>query len=251
VTGGPRIGTVLSLPAAMLAELAGQALDLAWIDLEHGALSAADVPALAIALDAAGCEPHVRLARWDTEVLPAVVDAGITGVVAPGMERPEEVEELVARLRYAPLGRRGFGPRRAGRYGREPRFWSSPAAGVTCTVQVESPAGVEAAPALAAVDGVHALVVGCGDLALALGAPGDLGAPALRDAVQQVAAAARAAGVGFGLAGGGEAAALAALAPRHTDVLVHSVDVRLYAAAMDGAARELRAAVAGQRAVPA
>jgi 2-keto-3-deoxy-L-rhamnonate aldolase RhmA len=251
VTGGPRIGTVLSLPAAMLAELAGHALDLAWIDLEHGALCAADVPPLAIALEAAGCEPHVRLACWDSEVLPAVVDAGVAGVVAPGMERPEDVEGLVARLRYAPLGRRGFGPRRAGRYGREPRFWSSPGAGVACTVQVESPAGVEAAAAMAAVDGVDALVVGCGDLALALGAPGDMDAPALRDAVRRVAAAARAAGVGFGLAGGGDPAVLAALAPPHTDVLVHSVDVRLYAAAIDGAARELRAAMAGRRTVPA
>jgi 4-hydroxy-2-oxoheptanedioate aldolase len=251
MTGGPRIGTVLSVPAPMLAELAGQALDLAWIDLEHGALSAADVPPLAIALDAAGCDAHVRLARWDSEALPAVVDAGVAGVVAPGMERPEAVEELVGRLRYAPLGRRGFGPRRAGRYGREPRFWSSPGAGVACTVQVESPAGVEAAAALAAVRGVDALVVGCGDLALALGCPGDLGAPVLRDAVGHVAAAARAAGVGFGLAGGGDPESLAALAPPHTDVLIHSVDVRLYAAAVDAMARALREAVAGRGAVRA
>jgi 2-keto-3-deoxy-L-rhamnonate aldolase RhmA len=56
--GMTRIGTVISLPDIALAELAGAALDFAWIDLEHGALSLRDAQALAIALAAAfvlGC----------------------------------------------------------------------------------------------------------------------------------------------------------------------------------------------------
>jgi 2-keto-3-deoxy-L-rhamnonate aldolase RhmA len=55
------IGTVLSLPGAALAELAGTAFDFAWIDLEHGALGLGDMQAMAVGLAAAGCAAHVRL----------------------------------------------------------------------------------------------------------------------------------------------------------------------------------------------
>jgi 2-keto-3-deoxy-L-rhamnonate aldolase RhmA len=246
VTEGPRIGTVLSLPGAVLAELAGGALDLAWIDLEHGALGAADVPPLAIGLRAAGCEAHVRLASAAPAALGAVLDAGVDGVVAPGVESAAQAAALAAALRYPPAGSRGFGPRRAGAYGRVPRFWAAPESRVALTAQIESPAGVEAAGAIAAVEGVDALVVGCADLSLALGAPLDLGSPALRDAVGTVARAAARAGVAFGLAVPDDPRAVAALAPPGTAVLICSADVRLYAGAVDLAVAALRAAVAGR-----
>jgi 4-hydroxy-2-oxoheptanedioate aldolase len=103
-------------------------------------------------------------------------------------------------------------------------------------VQIESPAGVEAAAAIAAVDGVDALVVGTADLALALGVAGDSHAPALRDAVCRVAAAARRHGRAFGVAG---PAAVVEAAP---DIVLGGVDVRLYAEAIDAAAARLRTA---------
>jgi 4-hydroxy-2-oxoheptanedioate aldolase len=243
-SGAPRIGTVLSLPDPVLAELAGAALDLAWIDLEHGALSHADVPALAIALRAAGCEAHVRLPDAAPAGLGPVLDAGVAGVVAPCVERPEQAAALAAALRYPPHGVRGYGPRRAGGYGRTPRFWAAPAARVSLAVQIESRAGVGAAAAIAAVDGVDALVVGCADLSLALGVPMDLRAGPLRSAVTTVERATRGAGRAFGLAASGDPGAIAALAPPGTGLVISSADVRLYAAGVDAAAAGLRSALA-------
>jgi 4-hydroxy-2-oxoheptanedioate aldolase len=244
VTEGLRIGSVLSLPGAALAELAGIGLDLAWIDLEHGALGPADVLPLAIALRAAGCEAHVRLATAEPAGIGAIADAGIDGVVAPCVETAEQAAALVAALRYPPAGVRGFGPRRAGGYGRVARYWAAPESRVALTVQIESPAGVRAAPAIAAVDGVDVVVVGCADLSLALGAPLDLRCAPLREAVAAVAGAAEAAGADFGLAVPDDPAAVAALAPPATRVLICSVDVRLYASAVDAAVASLRAALA-------
>lgn len=242
---GPRIGTVLSLPGATLAELAGSALDLAWIDLEHGALGPSDVPPLAIGLRAAGCEAHVRLERAEPGAVGGIADAGVDGVVAPCVETAAQAAALVAALRYPPEGARGFGPRRAGGYGRVARYWAAPESRVALTVQVESPAGVEAAPAIAAVDGVDAIVVGCADLSLALGAPLDLRSRPLREAVGAVARAAQSAGVTFGLAVPDDPATVAALAPPATGVLICSADVRLYAGAVDAAVASLRCALAG------
>ena len=237
-----RIGTVISLPDIALAELAGAALDFAWIDLEHGALSLRDAQALAIALAAAGCEAHVRLPCAASELLGPVLDAGVDGVVTPHVDDAEAARAIVRRLRYPPAGTRGFGPRRAGAYGR------TVADGIACTVQIESPAGVEAATEIAAVDGVDALVLGCSDLSLALDAPGDLSSRALGAAVDRVAAAASAAGRRFGLAAGGSFEEVAALAAGRADDVVFSADVRLYSGAIDAAMDTLTAALEGGRA---
>jgi 2-keto-3-deoxy-L-rhamnonate aldolase RhmA len=226
------VGTVLSLPGAALAELAGAALDLAWIDMEHGALGLGDMQTMAVGLAAAGCAAHVRLASSDAGDLAAVLDAGVDGVVAPRVESAAQAAELVRRLRYPPAGQHGFGPRRAGRYGR-----GAPEHRVTCTVQIESAAGVAAAGEIAAVEGVDALVVGCSDLSLDLDVAPDLDAPSLRDAVATVAAAGTR--VRFGIAASGDPARVAALAAGRADLIVYSADVRIYSAAIDAAMRSL------------
>jgi 4-hydroxy-2-oxoheptanedioate aldolase len=233
------IGTVLSLPGAAIAELAGTALDFAWIDLEHGALGPAEVQEMAIGLAAAGCAAHVRLASSEPGNVAAVIDAGIDGVVVPCVESALEARTFVSRLRYPPAGRRGFGPRRAARYGRTGSFWSAPESRVACTVQIESRAGVAAAADIASVDGVDAVVVGCSDLSLELDVPQDLRAAALRAAVDDVADAASHAGVRFGLAASGDMEAIAERAAGRADMVVFSTDARIYSAAIDAAAEWL------------
>jgi 4-hydroxy-2-oxoheptanedioate aldolase len=236
--GRPLLGTVLSLGDPALAELASAPLDFVWIDLEHGALDVRDAQALAIATQAAGATTYVRLPSVDTDRLSSVLDAGVDGIVAPQIEDAEQAARLVARLRYPPHGSRGFGPRRAGGYGRTSSFWTAEAAHVQCVVQIETPAGVVAADEIAAVEGVDGIVVGCADLALCLGVPGELGG-AVQEAVEQVRAAASTHAVPFGLAAGGEAEAVAKLAGPTDWMLLYSADVRLYAAAMDSAVQRL------------
>jgi 4-hydroxy-2-oxoheptanedioate aldolase len=231
-----RIGTVLSSADPVLAEAAGDSLDLAWIDLEHGAITVRDAQLLALALQGRSCQAFARLPPGHSETLPALLDCGIDGVVSPRCETPEEAAALVARLRYPPRGTRGFGPRRAGNYGRIGSYWQAKAATVECMVLVESAAGVSAASEIAAVDGVDALVVGCADLTMALGAPGVASAE-LRAALERVADAAEGAGVAFGLAVDER---LLMQLDQVPEIVVCSVDLRLYAAAVDGLTERLR-----------
>jgi 2-keto-3-deoxy-L-rhamnonate aldolase RhmA len=239
-----RLGTVLSLADVALAELVAEALDLVWIDLEHGALGLRDAQSLAIAARAAGCEAHVRLPAWSSELLPNVADAGVDGMVAPRMESAADAAALVRRLRYPPAGTRGYGPRRAGGYG---RAGSCPAP--RCTVQIETADGLAHVEAIAEVDGVDWVVLGCADLARSLGEAGEPFGATMLAAARRVEAAARAAGARFCVAGGGDPEALAELAGPRADAIVYSVDARLYAAAVDGAASALREALGGRRAV--
>jgi 4-hydroxy-2-oxoheptanedioate aldolase len=227
----PLAGTVLSVPDAALAELVSERLDFVWIDLEHGPLGPRDAQVLAIAARAAGCAALVRLPHADTDLLPALLDAGVDGVVAPKVDAAETARRLVTRLRYPPEGTRGSAPRRANAYARE----SGPARAVepACVIQIETRAGVENAPEIAEVDGVDALVVGCSDLSLDLGVPGQLDAPALLDAVRAVQAAAAGAGVASGIAAACDAATLADMVDGRSTMVVYASDVRMYARAVD------------------
>jgi 2-keto-3-deoxy-L-rhamnonate aldolase RhmA len=235
------LGTVLTQPSMALAELIAEPLDFVWIDLEHGALDVGDVQPLAVAARAAACGALARVPGADCPSLPAILDAGVDGVVAPRVDSPDQARRLVDRLRHPPRGSRGFAARRDAAYGR--RGSASEAGDPLCVVQIESAAAVESAEQIAAVDGVDALVVGCADLALALDRRPEPSSARMRDAIAHVQRAAEARGIASGIAGPDDAELLGELAGNSSTLLVYAADVRLYARAVDQAVERLRTAV--------
>jgi len=216
-----RVGTVLSLPGALVAELVGRHFDVVWIDLEHGALGPRDMQDAVIGVQASGADAYVRVPL--DAPFAAILDAAADGVVVPCVESAEQAAEAVARLRPAPAGSRGYGPRRlAVRPGPE-----RPG----CVLQVETRRGVEAAAAIATVPGVDALVVGCADLTHDLGEPLCFRAPAVAAALAAVHDAAERAGVVFGVAGLPDAEV-----PRYAELVITGSDIRLFDAALARAA---------------
>jgi 2-keto-3-deoxy-L-rhamnonate aldolase RhmA len=230
------VGTVLTVPSVPLAELAANAVDFVWIDLEHGALDAGDVLPLSVAARAGGAAAVARLPDGAAARLPAILDAGVDGVVAPRIETVADAESVVERLHYPPRGTRGFAARRALRYGRA----AAADCTVACMLQIESPGAVGAAEEIAGVDGVDALVVGCADLSLALDGRVELGSASLREAIEHVQRACATAGIASGVAGPGDAGLLAELGRGSSTVFVYSADVRMYAQAVDDGIGELR-----------
>jgi 2-keto-3-deoxy-L-rhamnonate aldolase RhmA len=219
-----RVGTVLSLPGALVAELVGRHFDVVWIDLEHGALGARDMQDAVIGVQASGADAYVRVPL--TTPFAPILDAAADGIVVPRVESPEQAAEAADRLRPAPAGSRGYGPRRlAVRPGPE-------RAG--CVVQIETLRGVEAAPAIAAVPGIDALVVGCADLTHDLGAPLCFDSAELDEALAAVREAAEAAGRVFGVAGLPDG-----LVPERAGLVIAGSDIRLFDAALAGAAAAL------------
>jgi 4-hydroxy-2-oxoheptanedioate aldolase len=91
---------------------------------------------------------------------------------------------------------------------------------------------VERAEAIARVDGVDALVVGCSDLALDMGEELAQGWPRCRDAVAHVTRVCSAAGLAAGVAGPDEPGLLLELAGNESSLLVLGADVRIYARAL-------------------
>jgi 2-keto-3-deoxy-L-rhamnonate aldolase RhmA len=232
----PLLGTVLTLPDVALAELSAAVLDFVWIDLEHGAIGSADVLQLAIAARAGGAACLVRLRDGADVALGPAIDAGVDGIVLPRVDGAGKAMEVVERLRYPPHGSRGAATRRASGYGRYTGLRPRP----VCMVQVETAAAVREAGAIAAVEGVDALVVGCADLALSLGGEESPRSARFREAVADVQHAAEAAGIASGIAGPDDPALLAELAAGRSSVLVLAADVRIYARALDAGTQDLR-----------
>jgi 4-hydroxy-2-oxoheptanedioate aldolase len=234
----PLIGTVLTLPGAVSAELFSEPLDVVWVDLEHGALGRTEAQEMILGAQAASTLALVRVGIADAAGLVGpMLDAGADGIVAADVRNPEQAQWLASLTQHPPDGRRGYGPRRSmlrGRTHGERRdrtgLW----------MQIESQEGVAAVEAIAHTRGLDALVVGIADLCIDLGIPIGLSDPRLHDALHSISAAADHAGVRFGLAGPLHPVAQLGGLLDAVSVLVHSTDARLCAATVDSLATTLR-----------
>ena len=235
VRAGERVlGTVIACADLALTEAAASQLDFLWIDLEHSPLTPHDVLGLSIAARAGGAATLVRVPRADSELLPALLDLGVDGVIAPRLETPAAARELAAAVRYPPLGTRGFAQRRASGFGVVAPPDPQPP---ICFVQIESRRAVEAADAIAATTGIDGLILGPNDLAGDLGVAQDLDGAELRAAMTTVARACARASVVAGLAAGGDPDVVHDFLGSGPTLLAYSADVRMYAAGLHAAVR--------------
>lgn len=231
----PRIGTVLSLPGAVTAELFAEAFDFVWIDLEHAALSSSDAQDMILGAQAAGATALVRVRCDAFATMTHVLDAGADGLVLADVPDAATVSDVISRITHPPHGTRGWGPRRSsirgrnhGRTAARPQVWA----------QIESPGAVASVEQIVAVAGLDAVVVGTADLSLTLGVPQQFDAPKLLSAVTQVRSAAARQAIVFGVAG--PLTTAPAELTRDAAVLCHSTDARIAASGADAAAATLR-----------
>lgn len=111
-------GTHIALPDPSLAEMVGYlGYDFIWIDMEHSYLSCQDVLIQANGARAAGTPVIVRVPQRDLTATKRVLEMGVEGIVFPMVRSYDEMVELLSWTVYPPDGNRGFGPRRAVRYG--------------------------------------------------------------------------------------------------------------------------------------
>ena len=178
--------------------------DWLFVDMEHGTLSVDTATQICVAAQDAGIAPIVRVPGFQHFHATRVLDGGAQGVVVPHVDTPETAQQMVANCRYPPRGHRSV-------VGALPQvgFAGRPLAETTAevnastllVVMIESPQAVANADAIAAVDGVDALLVGTNDLCMEMGLPGQLGDPRVVEAQQRVIAACRAHGKHPGIGG--------------------------------------------------
>ena len=198
------LGVGITLADMAVTEALAASVDFLWIDTEHTHLSHESVLAHLIAARACGTPALVRVPTSDVGRIKPLLDIGADGIIVPQVRSAEEVRAIVAACRYPPLGTRGFGPRRAGAYGRAAHgkeYFEQANASIFVAVQIENCDALADLAAICAAVGLDSIALGPYDLSVSLGYPGELERPEVRSKLQYIITTARAAGkyVGTGL----------------------------------------------------
>lgn len=166
-----KVGTFIKTPAPHVAEiLAIAGLDFAIIDAEHGPFDRTAADLMMVGGRAGGLPLFVRVPAIAPTPILWALDIGAAGLIVPHVDSADDARRAVAMARFDG-GERGFSNSgRFGDYGRRTMpeaIEHGDKAQVFC--QIESGAAVDAASAIASVNGVAGLVIGRADLALSLG----------------------------------------------------------------------------------
>lgn len=189
--GGWVLGTCLTdyLGAEAVTVIKAAGLDHFFIDAEHSRTSFNDIQNLVRAAKGHGIVPLVRVADIEYSLVARMLDCGAFGIVAPRIERPEQVEELVRIMKFPPRGHRGYGLRNIVNdfdfQGAQAEMDSSDAE-TMCIPQVETKGAVESIEEIASIPGVDATMVGPFDLSVSLGIPGQFDSAIFWDAFDKM-----------------------------------------------------------------
>jgi 4-hydroxy-2-oxoheptanedioate aldolase len=190
--GRATLGYLVSMPSVQMVQaLARTGADWLMIDTEHAPIGIESVAAMVAATGGTPAVPLVRVPGTRPEWVKPVLDCGALGVVFPHVATREEAQASVRAVRYAPAGRRGYGPTYAAlRWGLSNLDYLKAANEAVLNVAlIESRAGVDALDEILAVPGLDVVAVARGDLSENLGVAGQLEHPRLREVVARAEAA--------------------------------------------------------------
>jgi 2-keto-3-deoxy-L-rhamnonate aldolase RhmA len=187
---------------AMVAAQAG--FDSVYLDMQHSPLSLETVSAICAGCHGLPLTPLVRVPAHGADWISRVLDGGAQGVIVPDVSTAAQAAAVAGAARFPPLGNRsvmGATPALAYRGASLKDTIEILNRDTLSIVMIETARGVEEADAIAAVAGIDMLLIGSNDLCAALGIPGELRHPKLRQAYETVSAACRQHGKALGVGG--------------------------------------------------
>ena len=207
-------------------------LDFVFLDTEHIPLDRFQLASLCHHYRALGIAPIVRIATADPILACQAVDAGAQGVVAPYLEKEEDIESLVCALKCRPLKGAVL-----------EQYWKHPEArSATMKTYLEgynngniAVANIESVPALnnldtlLSVEGLDAVFIGPHDLSVSLGLPEEYDHPEFEKAVTHIIKSCRSKGLSVGIHFSLEPERQVKWGQVGANMIVHSFDAALFA----------------------
>lgn len=189
------LGTFIKSPSPQAIEIIGDlGFDFVIIDAEHAPFDRETIDHLLLAAKASGIAAFVRVAETSASHILSPLDCGAVGVIAPHIDSVEKTQALVAESRYS-KGRGFSNSPRAGGYGQRTLWQHVDKADDEVIVigMIEDPKALSNIEAILGVEGLDAVFIGRGDLAVALD-DREPGAPVVQAATSRVISAAVKAG---------------------------------------------------------
>jgi len=193
-------GIWVSLPSPTACEvIAGVGFDWILVDAEHSPFNPETLQYMLMAFKGSDTVPIIRVPWNDQVMIKQVLDMGWDGVLVPQVNSVDEAQRAVSACRYPPVGKRGFGPRRAGNYYKDQDEYVKLANdSVICAIQIESVSGADQIDEIVCVPGIDWILVGIYDMSGSLGRFCDLDEPELWKAIRRIFSAAQAAKIPVG-----------------------------------------------------
>ncbi|MDR2302864.1 MAG: 2-dehydro-3-deoxyglucarate aldolase [Deltaproteobacteria bacterium] len=200
--GQPAYGTFVKFddPAAVEV-LALSGLDFFVLDNEHVAMNRERLTNMIRAAEAFQITPLIRVKENQTVEILQNLDLGFAGIQAPNIDTIDQARNLVASVKYAPLGKRGFSPSvRACRYGTmDINAYIETSNDQTMVIaHCETKECVSNLDEILTVPGLDVIFLGPMDLSQSLGVTGQTNSPLVKDAMDQVMAKTLAANLTIG-----------------------------------------------------
>jgi 4-hydroxy-2-oxoheptanedioate aldolase len=231
--------------------VAGLGLDFVFIDTEHIAMDRRQVSWMCRAYAALGLPPIVRIPRPDPFLACMTLDGGAQGIIAPYVETPDQVRELVGAVKYRPLKGKKLHDVLAGELTLDAptaAYLASYNENNSLIVNIESRPALDALDEILAVPGLDGTLVGPHDLSINLGIPEQYQHPAYISAVDEIIRKSRAASVGVGAhvmyAGG--ATQEIRWAKLGANLIIHQADYQTFRFGMEAALAEIKTALGDQ-----
>lgn len=196
--GKAAVGTMVRMvrnPAIVLVA-ANAGLDFVMFDMEHGAFSFETIADASSLARARGIECFVRVPELSKGNVSRALDCGVTGVMVPMVRNGEDARKFADWAKFAPIGQRGLGGNGAhSEYydaAKDPEAFMRKANEEVLTIaQIELSEAIDNIDAIAATEGIDALLIGPADLSNSLGVSGQFNHPKMDEAITKVALAAK------------------------------------------------------------
>ena len=205
--------------------------DFVFIDTEHAPFDRTTLAQMCLAYKGHGLPPLVRIASPDPHEARKVLDGGASGILAPYIESPEQVRELIGATKLRPLKGERLREALQNRDSLESKLkdylrdWNKES---FLIINVESVPAIERLDQILAEPGLDGVIIGPHDLSLSLGLPEEYHNPRFEDAVRKIISKAREKGLGVGIHFSQEAELQIKWAKAGANIIMHSSDIALF-----------------------
>ncbi|KAF7537021.1 hypothetical protein G7054_g4034 [Neopestalotiopsis clavispora] len=187
---GMRIAFSTEMP--LVAKRAGYSAVL--MNLEHMAMSIETMKDVAVSCLNVGITPMVVVPTCSSEWISRCLDSAAQAIIVPHVNNVEQARMCVNASKFPPLGHRSVTMVTAMTQYTTNLSYAAIGEVVNDEVMImpmiETTEGIENVEAIAAVPGIDALLIGCADLCMEFGIPGEYDSELFRSLVAKVAAAA-------------------------------------------------------------
>lgn len=234
---------IVSTSPHWLAAVKATGLDFVFIDTEHIPIGRETLAWMCQAYRASGLPPIVRIPSPDPYQATVALDGGACGVLAPYIETPEQVSQLVGAVKLRPLKGRRLMETLAGQTLAEPlaTYIKERNADNLLFINIESVPALERLDEILRVPGIDAVQIGPHDLSCSLGVPEDYAHPRFEEAIQTIIHKSRAQGLGVGVHYWGGLGDELRWARAGANLIVHAGDISLFAETLRADLKQFRA----------